>query len=378
MDTKVILAVTWAFLVGISIPLESCNTSLLNSKAKNTFPAGSSDVSWHGFYISDIAVAMGGMQLLIPSFYSKVEWKRPSKWWSYFGGVCSLLGFITVSAAPILGVQLMLMIQMIGLLGTFFLIDICLGSVKLSDWQKPVGFSIALLGVAIDNLSMFSDTSEITSSWMLHFVGTFLSGVGYALQARCNGALAEDLGGPARAASVSAVVNIVAGAPIILWIAFSLEVPVTLDLWLWPLWLVAGFQSAFYIGSMAMLPKILGFTTCYLAVLSSKLVCSSFVDEFGLGGKVVEITWNRIVSLAVVILGSFIFNSASLALPAEEALLEDPTGADDVEKSTGADNVEKTAKTADNVPLENSAPACKESDVHHLNDQITEGVDPSC
>lgn len=83
----------------------------------------------------------------------------------------------------------------------------------------------------------------------------------------------------------------------------------TLDTWYWPLWLVAGFQSAFYIGSMAILPKLLGFTTSYLVVLAAKLVCSTVIDQLGLAGKVVKVSAERIVSLLLVFVGAGLFNA---------------------------------------------------------------------
>lgn len=345
-EARFALAVVWALLVGISVPLEVCNTSLLNRQAKD---AGV-DSSLHGFYISQIAVAMGGLQLIVPSVSTKVAWRFPvkSKWWSWLGGVCSLLGFITVSATPLLGAQVVLMVQLVGVLGTFFVLDILNGTVKLRHWHKPVGFFVAIIGVGVDNLSMFTDSATIDASWIFHFVGTFLSGVGYGLQAKCNGALAEDVGGPARAAMVSAAVNIVASVPISIYIAVGQDVPLTLNTWLWPLWFVAGFQSAFYIGSMAILPSLLGFTTSYLAVLSSKLVCSTFVDEFGLSGKVVKVTYFRVISLLLVLSGAYVFNAC------------DRKEARDIEpiESADAENADEghlpLEKSSDNLPLTSS------------------------
>lgn len=324
---KVVAAVIWAVVVGFSVPLAVCNTSFLNRAALER----GVDTSLHGFYILQISVAMGGLQLTVPSFRSKEVWSRPVRWWPWLGGVCGLFGFVTVSATPLLGVQVVITMQLLGILVTFFMFDILDGTVKFGDWQKPLGFTIAVLGVAMDNLSIFQTTQHINADWIFHFAGTFLSGVGYALQAKCNGALAQDIGGPARAAMVSAAVNFTAGVPIAFYIAYGRGVPLTLDASLWPLWPLAGLQSAFYIGSMAVLPKLLGFTTCYLAVLSSKLVSSSLADELALSGTQVPVTMNRAVALLFVMVGAYIFNACGKqGPPTRDAAVVD---ADEVEKA---------------------------------------------
>jgi len=307
MDLQVsaVFAIIWALTVGISVPIDVCNQNFLNRYASER----GVDSNLHAFYIVQLSLAMGALLLAVPSFRSREVWRPPTRWWSWMGGICSLLGFITVSATPLLGVQLMLTVQLLGILMTFFVLDILEGTVRWSDWHKHFGFATVVLGVAIDNLSALEGTQRISSSWIFHFLGTLFSGIGYALQAKCNKALAQDVGGSARAAMVSAAVSFIAGVPIAVYLTYDRDVPLTLDAHLWPFWILAGSQSAFYILSMATLPKCLGFTFSYLAILCSKLSFSALADELALSGTRVPLSVNRVLSLLLVIVGAYAFNA---------------------------------------------------------------------
>merc|ERR1712187_296060 len=76
----------------------------------------------------------------------------------------------------------------------------------------------------------------------------------------------------------------------------------------WPMWLVVGAQSAFYIGSLANLPGILGFTITYLLALLGKLASSSVVDAYGWSGRLVQFGWFRGLAFACVLVGSALFS----------------------------------------------------------------------
>jgi len=220
-----------------------------------------------------------------------------------------LPAFITTAASPFLGMQLTLMVQLVGIIGTFFAFDIIDGNVRLRDWEKLFGFLVAVLGVGVDNIGAFRGETPITGKWIIFMISVFVSGIGFALQSKCNNVLAQDLGSPARAAMVSALVSLVAGMPVVLWIWLGEDVPLRIDPSLWWLWILAGAQSALYIGSMAILPKLLGFTTSYMLILAAKLITSTFVDAFGLVGTVMPVSWSRLLSLALVLLGASTFNS---------------------------------------------------------------------
>jgi len=193
--------ITWAALVGMSVPLEMCNTVFLNR--------ASSQRHLHAFYIANLAVLMGGIEMVPPSFMISKPWGKPTKWWSVLGGICTLPTFITIAAGAVLGSQLVLITQLAALLGTFLLFDIYDGKVRLSNYPQLLGFAVVLVGVGKMGVgSDISSDSRLEAAIMLFIVA--ISGVGYALQAKCNGELARDLGSPVRATMVSAMVFIVA------------------------------------------------------------------------------------------------------------------------------------------------------------------------
>jgi uncharacterized membrane protein YdcZ (DUF606 family) len=166
-------------------------------------------------------------------------------------------------------------------------------------------------GVALDNLggnaSMHQDAEDANVLVLLGLVA--ISGIGFAMQSKCNNALADDLGSAARATVVSACVNILFSIPIDIYLLCGRQIPVSIDGSYWYFWLVAGFQSAFYIGSMAYLPKVLGFTSCYVITLAAKLVTSLLVDAYGLTGDTVSISLPRVGAVVVVLMGSVMFNA---------------------------------------------------------------------
>eukprot|EP00929_Paragymnodinium_shiwhaense_P007528 TRINITY_DN111447_c0_g1_i1.p1 TRINITY_DN111447_c0_g1~~TRINITY_DN111447_c0_g1_i1.p1 ORF type:complete len:367 (+),score=34.81 TRINITY_DN111447_c0_g1_i1:141-1241(+) len=292
--------VLWAALIGVSVPLEMVNTIFLN---KN-----SPDKSHHAFYVSTLAVFMGGVELMPLALKAPKPWGKPSRWWHLLGGFCSLPAFVTIPAGTLLGSQLVLVTQLAALLATFLLMDLIDGKVKLTNYMRLVGFCLVLGGVALDNIGLkVGKASSLKAVVMLAAVA--LSGVSYALQARFNGRLAEDVGSSARATCVSAMVCVFLSLPVVAWIRFDIGVAVELDTRFWPLWVVAGFQSAFYIGSMAKLPRLLGFTTCYTITLGAKLATSLMVDSLGFTGTRIPVTFLRVASLACVLVGAVIFNS---------------------------------------------------------------------
>jgi len=205
---------------------------------------------------------------------------------------------------------MVLITQLGALMTTFLAMDILDGRVSLADCMKALGLLVVFIGIGLDSLGHGNSTGSgfgLQGVFLLAMVA--VSGVGYGLQARCNGGLAEDVGSGARATMISAAVNILCSLPIDCWIFWGKRVSPTFDVSLWYLWLVAGFQSAFYIGSMAYLPKVLGFTTCYVVTLSAKLLTSLVVDDFGLTGSIVPITFARTASVVCVVSGAIIFNS---------------------------------------------------------------------
>lgn len=298
-----VFCMLWAAMVGVSVPLEMVNTIFLNSNVAD------SDRKYHAFYVANLAVAMGALELLplsvvrTPRSEDTPKWR----WWHFAGGVCSLPAFFTIPAGHLLGTQAVLVVQLAALLTTFFIIDLVDGRVKLTELVKVGELILIFGGVVLENVGGKSGVAgSIQAVVMLLLVA--LTGIGYAVQSKCNNALSQVLGSTARATIVSACVNLLCAVPIDLYIGFGLNIAPSFDTRLWYLWVVAGLQSAFYIGSMAYLTGVLGFTSCYVITLVAKLSSSLAVDAKGLSGEVVPVSVPRVLALIIVLLGSVVFN----------------------------------------------------------------------
>jgi uncharacterized membrane protein YdcZ (DUF606 family) len=222
------------------------------------------------------------------------------------GGIFSLPGFFTISAGSMLGTQTVLVVQLASSLVASFIIDCVDGTVAITNYVKIVSLVVIVGGVALENSGGMSLSGGASAIISLALVA--LSGIGYALQSKCNTALGNDLGSPARATIVSACVFIVLSLPIDAYLLWGKHVYPMLNPKFWYLWILAGFQSAFYIGSYAYLPKVLGFTSCFVLELVSKMTTSLAIDASGLTGERIPVTAIRICSLAVVLAGAVAHN----------------------------------------------------------------------
>lgn len=295
--------VAWATCMGISVPLGMVNTVFLNSEAAE------SDRKYHAVYIANLAVAMGGVELLPWTIRSEQPMTKPRRWWHLAGGLGSIPVFFAISASSVLGSQVVLIVQLAALLASFFIFDLKDGRVRLNDVTKLPALLIIFSGVLLENVDHgVSISGSVEEFAMLGLVA--VSGIGFAIQSKCNSALAEDLGSAFRASVVSSLVHVVASVPVELYILFWCHVPVSLSVNRWYCWLAAGLQSAFYITSMAYLPKVLGFTKCYVISSVAKMVASLIIDAKGLMGQTIPVSTLRVCALIIVLMGSVVFNAA--------------------------------------------------------------------
>jgi uncharacterized membrane protein YdcZ (DUF606 family) len=204
------------------------------------------------------------------------------------------------------------------------------GMVKLSEYPKVLALLVIFTGVFLESFgSGKSASGGFQALILLPLVA--VTGIGFALQSKCNNALAEDLGSSARATVVSACVNLFCSVPINLYIYFGLDVSPSVHKDYWYLWIVAGFQSAFYVGSMAYIPRVLGFTRCYVITLTAKLSVSLFIDSEGLSGEIVPVTVSRVAALIIVLLGSIVFNLGTTKDTSRHTLFADSCADDELD-----------------------------------------------
>eukprot|EP00928_Gymnodinium_smaydae_P002963 TRINITY_DN11081_c0_g1_i2.p1 TRINITY_DN11081_c0_g1~~TRINITY_DN11081_c0_g1_i2.p1 ORF type:complete len:374 (+),score=79.32 TRINITY_DN11081_c0_g1_i2:905-2026(+) len=307
-------AILWALSVGASVALQLCCSVIINSKAP--------DATANALFVTNIQVALGGVMLL-PRLVSATPCRKPGRWWSVLGGVCGSLGFVAAPAGAQAGVQVVLLVQLLAMLSTAFVFDFRRGTVSLSDFTRLSGFLVVVAGVAIENVGALKDPGAGSTSGSGSLLSTLIlllavacSGVGYALQAKCNARLARDLGSTARSTAFSATVTVLTMLPIMCYMVVGRGIrPVFNVKETWYLWCFSGFQSAFYIGSLASLPKVLGYTTSYLTLLVGKLVASSIIDNYGWAGKVHLFDWERALALSFVFFGTALFSRTSTSAP---------------------------------------------------------------
>jgi len=232
-----------------------------------------------------------------------------------------------------MGVQL---VQLSAMLTTAMVFDLLSGELRPSDSRRLVGFSLVTAGVIVSNISGAKELSDFNVTAAIYLIGVYASGVGFVLQAKCTGTLAEDVGGVVRATTINAIVTGAAVSPFVSAVWFSRGVKPMLSAEDWHLWLFVGAQSAFYIGSIGILPKALGYTSSYLALLLGKLTTSSAADAMGLTGRAVPFGWWRGASLLLVVLGATLFSVKSETRPSAGGIA---TGREIIDKKVVASDM---------------------------------------
>jgi len=305
----------WTLVVGATVTVQMCCSVHLNSRAEKALQP------YNAFYIMNISVALGGLGLVPQSVCSREPVKKPARWWSMLGGLCSLPAFVSTPAGQLCGIQRVLLAQLLGMLSAALVFDLRRGSLKLKEIWRFGGFGLVALGVTIENLGSSSSSTEGNPALaMVLLAGVFVTGGGYALQAKCTSRLARDVGTTFRATAINALVNTLASLPIDAVICWALGKPPALSLEDWPFWLFVGFQSAFYTGSLAALPSVLGYTAAFLILLVGKLASSTLTDALGVTGTKVPLDWLRCLCLVLVLAGTTLFSWSGPAQAPAEAL----------------------------------------------------------
>jgi len=296
----------WAACVGVSVTLQ-----LLNSVTLNRYSA---DPTYHSVYISQITVLLGGLVAAPSATLEPKPWSLPRQWWTLLGGLCTVPQFALIAAGPYFGTEITLLGLLLGQLGTAFLVDVFNGKLALENWPRLLGFAIVLGGIVANSLSLGGGPRQPLQGQLglqpaLMLLGCVATGSGYALQAMCNGGLAEDLGHPARATVVCTVTNVLSNLPLLAAVYWGLHVMPVVSLSDWPRFLFAGVQNAFFIGSLSVLPRHLGYTLTYMCIQTSNLAASAVSDAYGLSGHLVPASFQRLASIACVVLGAGLFSA---------------------------------------------------------------------
>jgi len=313
----------WSLAAGASLPLATANNAILNVRSE--YP------NVQSFYTSLLGIVLGGICVLPLSLNSASKWQAPTCWWSLLGGLCALPAFGVLVAVPVLGIQLALLVVLCAHLVTTLILDEIEGRCQSAPSKRLLAVALVLFGAALDSIkrqqSVDPQLADLESSRSLlkdaltnlfYIAMTALVGVGYTLQAKCNGRLAKDLGSPACATAVSAMVNLVASVPILWFLCNCLgKWPVFLagD---WPQFVFAALQSAFYIGTISVVPERIGYTSSFMAIQCGSLVVSSIVDSMGVLGVSSGVAFNvwRVAAIHFVFAGLYLLSSDG---PAEDS-----------------------------------------------------------
>mmetsp|Transcript_84197 Transcript_84197/g.132983 ORF Transcript_84197/g.132983 Transcript_84197/m.132983 type:complete len:371 (-) Transcript_84197:290-1402(-) len=315
------LYISWACVAGVTIPIATANNVILNTRSDNP--------EYQAFYTSLLGLVLGGFAVLPVAYLTTTRCKAPTRWWSLSGGIWTIPAFGIVIATPDLGIQLTLLIGLVAQLGATLLLDRLDGRLIFSPPSRSLAVGIVLLGVFLDQRNVLSSSHHHKSYSLLettHVVKASsighnfvrdsslaaLAGIGYTLQSKCNTVLAKDVGSAAGATAVSAVVKLLVSVPIIWYLCVCLDTWPTFLLQDWPRFVYAGFQSAFYIGSLAVLPRFIGYTTTFVAIHCGSFVTSILCDATETLGKRIPFSISRAVALMVVIVGVWMFSKATV------------------------------------------------------------------
>jgi len=278
-------------------------------------PPGRSE--YHAIYTTTVAVVIGGLILLPHAVLCKEPWGRPRKFYSLLGGAMIVAEFLTVPAFRHLGVQIVLLAMLSGMLAGGMAFDCAGGKIGRTEHRRIFGFVLVLAAVGLnyggDMLfpKAAAEAVEFTAESLMYVVISFLCGIGYALMAKCNSQLAQELGSASRATVVCALVVVICRIPLMIWIFFGKGIEPELFISDWKWWLCASAQSALYNGSLAILPGLLGYTVNYVVMLVGKLGGSAIIDAAGLSGHLVKMDLPRVVSMILVLLGVLMFTVKS-------------------------------------------------------------------
>ncbi|MGR6327474.1 DMT family transporter [Sphingomonas sp. XXL09] len=136
---------------------------------------------------------------------------------------------------------------------------------------------------------------------LLPLLAVLFAGVGIAVQAPTNAALAKTSGSVVLAALVSFLVGSVVLA--VAWVAFDRTAPAALKGgpgWAW----LGGLYGAGFVAAMAYAAPRLGLATALTVAIASQLATALLLDNFGLLGlKTEPVTLPRLLGAALVIGG---------------------------------------------------------------------------
>jgi len=297
-------AAVLAVFAGVSVTLQLGGTIALNEDYASDAPGlrmlESAYVTQGGLlvgaaWLAVLAVAVPGRPM-----------QRPQRCWSCFGGVATLPAFVTTPAAQVLGLQFVLQLLVLGMVGAALVFDYRARRLRLGR-VRGAGLALLCAGVAVEVVAAAPLVRGPALEVAVYVAGCLAVGALFAVQSKMNKRLARDLGSSLRSAAWSNSSALAFGVLGLLYVRFSLRVEYNLRLSQWWIWLLVGLQSAFYTLSMTLLPKKLAYSTIFVLVLAGKLGSSTLADTLGAFRPPIPLTALRCVSVCTMFCGAVLY-----------------------------------------------------------------------
>ena len=293
--SRTVGAMAAAMVVGASIPAQATLAVRLNAKSPSPL---------HAVYVAAISAAIGVALTCLPAVCcDRSACVRPRRCWTLLGGVATAPTVATISASQALGLQLTILLLLVGQLGTALLIDL-FGNRRRVGVLTFFGLGFVIIGAIVDGAATANSAIQLKLDKVVHLVLAAVAGSGFALQTFCNRGLADDIGSTLRATCISGVVVQLVLAPIwgALWASGAVTPAVNFyDDWVH--WILCGLQFALYVICMPLLSRRLSYTSLFLCTLMGRLVCSTTLDSTGIGHVTVPFAGERAIGILLVVCG---------------------------------------------------------------------------
>jgi len=262
-----------------------------------------------------------GFLLLLPSVLSSdIPWDRKTDAWTIAGIALGANSFVGAPlAVPIIGAQGAQMLSMCGNLCCGLCLDWADGMISLADYGRLLAFFAVILGSLLDVSDAVSQESHpnqsmggtLSFSDMLLVGNVVLGGMGVSIQSRSNGHHTKIFGCWTYAILINLGTFVVLVLPFTLYFWMYLGVTPAHSVEDWPRMFFDGAYFVFYFGSLAILPRFIGYTATPMMVKFGCLVASSVFDARGIMGHSVPFSRTRMASLMIVLVSVCFFSAQS-------------------------------------------------------------------
>lgn len=307
-----VLDLLWAVTIGASVTLRLwCSVRL--TEASGLGPVvGSCYVAVVSLFISAV--------FLVPF----ASWKAiPRSSGPWLAGLCTLPAFLLTMAASVLGLGIVQMVLRLATLTAALSLDIWAGIRGIGLQRRLIGTTVVFLGAVAGIFSTMGGGGSVVSLGMTLacIMSTFLAGSCYVFQARLMVQPDKGERDAATDALVCQLTNAVAQTLLLIPLLSGADGSATASYFLphsseLPLWLFAGIQGVFYLRSLQVLPKRLGYATTFALSLWGQLATAAVFDVITLGAHAAAP--GRVLGLVMVVLGAAISATGGTGMPSKE------------------------------------------------------------